>query len=70
MNEELLKLLACPVTHSRLRAEGDAGGEWLVSEEGLRYPVKEGLPILLPEAAEVPAPFKSLEEFRASRVKT
>ena len=59
----LLDLVVCPVTHSRLRQEGD----FLVAEKGgLRYPIKDGLPVLLPDAAEIPAPYHSLAEFKAA----
>ena len=60
MDQALLEILVCPVTHSKLRREGD----FLVSDAGgLRYPIKEGLPVLLPEAAELP-PGATLEELR------
>jgi uncharacterized protein YbaR (Trm112 family) len=51
MNEQLLDLIVCPITHSRLRREGD----YLISEVGgIKYPIKEGLPVLLPTAATLP----------------
>jgi uncharacterized protein YbaR (Trm112 family) len=63
MDEKLLEIVVCPVTHSKLRREG----EILVSESGgLRYPIKDGIPVLLPDAAIVPEPYKTLEEFRTS----
>ncbi|QDU72900.1 Trm112 family protein [Mucisphaera calidilacus] len=41
-------VLRCPVTGERLRREGEA----LVSEQsGLRYPIEDGLPMLLSEHA-------------------
>ena len=59
---ELMEVLRCPLTRSRLRQEG----EWLVAESGgLRYPIRDGFPVLLVEEAKVPAPFGSLEEFKA-----
>jgi uncharacterized protein len=52
MDHALLEMLVCPITHSRLRMEG----EFLVSEVGgLRYPIKDGLAVLLPDAAVAPA---------------
>lgn len=58
---DLLNLLRCPVTRSRLRQEGD----WLIAEEGgLAYPVREGIPVMLPEEARLPAGTASLDEFR------
>lgn len=56
---EAVDLLACPVTGSRLRRDGD----WLVSEEGgLRYPIEGGIPILVRERAVLP-PGTSLDTF-------
>lgn len=58
----ILARLRCPLTRSRLRQEG----EFLVAEVGgLRYPVREGFPVLLTEEAKLPAPFKTLDEFKA-----
>jgi uncharacterized protein YbaR (Trm112 family) len=60
MDMKLLELAVCPITRSRLRVEG----EELVSEVGgVRYPMKEGLPVLLPEAARLPEGM-SVEELR------
>ena len=43
-----LDMIVCPITGSRLRVEG----EYLVAEEsGVRYPIRDGIPIVLPEAA-------------------
>lgn len=47
---ELLKLLVCPVTRGPLR--WDAAHGVLVSEQaGLAYPVRDGVPVMLPEEA-------------------
>ena len=63
MEEWLLEKIVCPNTHSKLRREG----EFLVSEMGgLKYPIKDGLPVLLPDAAIVPPPYKSIEEVKAA----
>lgn len=62
LDPELIDLLRCPLTRSKLRLEGDH----LVAEVGgLRYPVRDGIPVMLIEEAKVPAPFKSLDEFKA-----
>lgn len=46
----LLSFLVCPVTHSALRYDADA--QELVSEAaGLAYPIRDGIPIMLPEEA-------------------
>jgi uncharacterized protein YbaR (Trm112 family) len=62
LDPAILSRLRCPLTRSPLRQEG----EFLVAEVGgLRYPIREGFPVLLIEEAKVPAPFRSLEEFKA-----
>jgi uncharacterized protein len=59
---DLMEVLRCPLTRSRLRQEG----QWLIGElGGLRYPIRDGFPVLLVEEAKVPAPFASLEDFKA-----
>ena len=46
LSPDLVELLRCPLTKSRLRLEGD----WLVAEVGgLAYPVRDGIPVMLPE---------------------
>jgi hypothetical protein len=58
----VLEILRCPVTGSRLRV--DEG--WLVAETGgLRYPIRDGIPVLLAEEAKLPPGFESLDAFRA-----
>lgn len=47
---EWLTILVCPVTRAPLRHDAVAGE--LVSEAaGLAYPVRDGVPILLPDEA-------------------
>ncbi len=61
LDAELLEILVCPLTRSRLRLEGD----FLVGEVGgLRYPIRDGIPVLLIDQAELPAGISSLEDFR------
>jgi uncharacterized protein YbaR (Trm112 family) len=58
---ELLDILRCPLTRSRLRQEG----EFLVAEVGgLSYPVREGLPVMLVEEARLPTGVSSLAELK------
>ena len=46
----LLSILVCPVTRTKLR--WDAEAQELVSEAaGLAYPVRDGVPVMLPEEA-------------------
>ncbi len=50
MNEALLDILICPLTRTRLR--WDAETHELISDAaGLAYPVRDGVPVLLPEEA-------------------
>ena len=51
IDPQLLSIMVCPVSHARLREVGD----WLVStdpETRLRYPVRDGIPVMLVEEAE------------------
>ena len=58
---DLMEVLRCPLTRSRLRQDG----QWLIGETGgLRYPIRDGFPVLLVEEAKVPPPFSSLDEFK------
>ena len=62
IDHDLLELLRCPLTRSRLRLEGD----WLVAETGgLRYPIRNGIPVLLVEEAKLPEGVTSLDELKA-----
>ena len=61
IDKELLEILVCPLTRSPLRQEGDE----LVGEVGgLRYPIRDGIPVLLIDEAALPEGVGSLEEFK------
>ena len=61
IDPELLAILRCPLTRSKLRQEGD----WLIAEVGnLAYPVRDGIPVMLVEEARLPAGIASLDEFK------
>jgi len=61
IDAELLGILVCPLTRSPLRQEGDD----LVGEAGgLRYPVRDGIPVLLIDEAKLPEGVASLDDFR------
>lgn len=50
IDPRLLEVLVCPVTRGPLR--WDAAQQELVSiQAGLAYPVRDGIPIMLPEEA-------------------
>jgi uncharacterized protein len=50
IDPKLLEMLVCPVTKTRL--EYDAENQELVSRAaGLAYPIRDGIPIMLPDEA-------------------
>ena len=62
VDAELLSILRCPLTRSALRQEGD----FLVAEVGgLRDPVRDSIPVMLVEEAQLPEGVESIEAFRA-----
>ena len=62
IDQHLISILRCPVTRSKLRLEGD----YLISEVGgLKYPVRDGIPVLLAEEAELPQGVATLDDFKA-----
>ncbi len=61
IDAELLHILRCPITRSRLRQEGD----FLIAEVGgLAYPIREGIPVMLAEEAKLPEGVSSLDELK------
>ena len=67
IDPELLDMLRCPLTGSRLRHEGD----FLVAEVGgLAYPVRDGFPVMLMEEAKLPPGVQSLEVLKAQYPKS
>ncbi|HEX5185237.1 MAG TPA: Trm112 family protein [Allosphingosinicella sp.] len=50
MNAALLDILVCPLTRTKLRWDSDAR-ELISDAAGLAYPVRDGVPVLLPDAA-------------------
>jgi len=50
VDPKLLELLVCPITKGRLVFNRDAQ-ELLSPKAGLAYPIREGIPIMLPEEA-------------------
>ena len=63
--QALLSVMCCPLTRSPLHQEGD----FLVAEEpngaGLRYPIRDGIPVMLIDEAELPEGVDSIDEFKA-----
>jgi uncharacterized protein YbaR (Trm112 family) len=55
VDKELLDILACPESKAPLVPHEDEKGEWLVStdaETRRRYPVRDGIPIMLVDESE------------------
>ena len=58
---DLLEILVCPLTRSKLRHEGSQ----LVGEVGgLSYPIRDGIPVLLIEEAVMPEGVPDLKTFK------
>ena len=50
VDPKLLEMLVCPVT--KMRLEYDAENQELISKTaGLAYPIRDGIPIMLPDEA-------------------
>jgi len=63
--EQTLAFLRCPLTRSPLTQDGDALVATQPEGAGLRYPIRDGIPILLMDEAALPAGVASLDEFKA-----
>ena len=50
LDPRLLELLVCPVTKGALEYDREAG-ELISRQAGLAYPVRDGIPPMLPEEA-------------------
>jgi uncharacterized protein YbaR (Trm112 family) len=50
---DLLQILACPVDHAPVT---DATTHLVCTSCGRRYPVRDGIPVMLVDEAELPAP--------------
>lgn len=51
IDKELLDILACPLCKKDVRLEGD---KIVCTACGRRYPIKDGIPIMLIDEAELP----------------
>jgi uncharacterized protein YbaR (Trm112 family) len=50
ISPKLLEILVCPVSKGHLRYD-EAAQELISETAGLAYPVRDGIPIMLPEEA-------------------
>ena len=57
IEKALLDILACPACKTVVRLEGD---RLVCTECGRRYPIRDGIPVMLIEEAENPNERKSL----------
>ena len=53
LDEEFLSLLACPICKTSVRREED---HLVCGTCGRRYPIRDGIPVMLVEEAEMPHP--------------
>ena len=52
IDKEFLEILVCPLTKGPLTYDRQAG-ELVSAKAGLAYPVRDGIPIMLPDEARV-----------------
>jgi len=52
LDPRLLEILVCPLTKGPLTYDR-AAGELISQKAGLAYPIRDGIPIMLPEEARV-----------------
>ncbi|WP_165230055.1 Trm112 family protein [Aquisphaera insulae] len=64
INEELLALLVCPVGKAPLRREGDA---LVCTRCGLRFAIKDDIPDMLVEEADLPTGCHSLADLACAK---
>ncbi len=50
LKQELISMLVCPISKEKLIYDKDTN-ELIAKKSGLAYPVKDGIPIMLPEEA-------------------
>lgn len=62
---DLLELLVCPLTRSPLTQDGDHLVATQPQGAGLRYPIRDGIPVMLIDEAQLPEGVASLDAFKA-----
>ena len=50
LDPKLLEILVCPLTKGPLSYDAEAG-ELISEQAGLAYPIRDGIPIMLPDEA-------------------
>jgi uncharacterized protein len=61
LSPALVDVLVCPLTRSKLVVDGD---DLLATVGGLRYTVRDGIPIMLIDEATLPPGVANLDEFK------
>jgi len=61
IDPQVLSVFCCPLTRSKLTQEGN---ELVAEVGGLRYPINDGIPILLIDEVRLPEGIASLDEFK------
>ena len=50
IDKEILDILVCPLSKGELKFDAEKN-ELICEESGLAYPIKDGIPVMLPEKA-------------------
>lgn len=58
IDPKLLDILVCPITKGLLRYDADAQ-ELISDQAGLAYPIRDGIPIMLPDEARTLGPHEA-----------
>jgi len=70
ISQDLLDILRCPMDPQRKTALTLNGDRLVCPRCGLRYPIKDGFPVMVVEEAESPAGCSSLEQLPAKHVES
>lgn len=65
LTPQVLAILRCPLTRSELHQESNELVAAKPEGAGLRYPIRDGIPVLLMDEAALPEGVDSLEAFKA-----
>jgi uncharacterized protein YbaR (Trm112 family) len=67
MDDAFLSLLRCPLDPAREASLGRQGQELICSRCSVRFPMKQGLPVLVPEEGELPAGLREVSQLPCRR---
>lgn len=66
MDKQLVAMLVCPLCQGKLKLDNDAN-ELLCTFDGLAYPIKDGVPVMLDGEARKMSEEEKLEKAQASQ---